>query len=181
MRLLALALLAAALPASAQQAPPGVVRSDRGVVEVLPPRPAATEIRTPEGFIRVEGGVLGAGAGTFGVYQAGARVPPPPPLVAAAARPQVEDVTRAQPFPEPCRPERSRYLRRLLYLAGIDLEDPLGFLEGLSGREGTSSGILFTAYGLLPALDPIHPLAWDLELRSLARELAACQRGEGSR
>ena len=180
MRPLALALLAAALPASAQLAPPGVVRSDRGAVEVLPPRPGATEIRTPEGFIRVEGGVLGAGAGSFGVYQAGARVPPPP-LVAVAARPQVEDVARAQPLAEPCRPERSRYLRRLLYMAGIDLEDPLGFLEGLSGREGTSSGILFTAYGLLPAIDPIHPLAWDLELRSLARELAACQRGEGSR
>jgi hypothetical protein len=62
-------------------------------------------------------------------------------------------------------------------MIGIDLEDPLGFLDGLAGSEGYSGALLFTPYGQLPVIDPIHPLAWDLELKSLARELASCQRG----
>jgi hypothetical protein len=175
MRSLALLLLLASFPASAQQAPLGTVRAGRAAVEVLPARGAA-EIRTPEGFIRAEGPALAAGAGTFGVYPAGSRMPPPPALLTAAARPQ-QDETAAPARPsDPCRPERSRYLRRLLYAIGIDLEDPIAFLDGLVGREGSSSGpLLFTAYGQLGMVDPIHPLAWDLELKSLARELAACQ------
>ena len=174
MRSLAVALVAIALPAAAQQAPAGTVRADRAAVEILPARPNASEVRTPEGFIRVEGGPLGPGVGTFGVYRAGARVPPPPELLAVAAR--QEPAAEPARGPDRCRPERSRYLRRLFYMIGIDLEDPLGFLDGLAGPEGYSGAILFTPYGQLPAIDPIHPLGWDLELKSLARELAACQR-----
>ena len=181
MRSLALTLLAAALPAAAQQqAASGAVRADRAAVEVLPPRTGSPEIRTPEGFIRMEGGALGAGVGTFGVYPAGSRVPPPPALLAAAIQPRPGDAGPPEKAPDRCRPERSRYLRRLLYMIGIDLEDPIGFLDGLAGREGASAPLLFTAYGLLPDIDPVRPLAWDFELKSLARELAACQR-EGSR
>ncbi len=179
MRPLALILLAALPAAAQQQAVPGGVRADRAAVEVLPPRPGATELRTPEGFLRVEGGALAAGTGTFGVYPAGSRTPPPPAVLAGPMRAQAPGAATAAPAQpgERCRPERARYLRRLLYMTGIDLEDPVAFLDGLAGREGASEAFLFTAYGLLPGVDPIRPLAWDLELRSLARELAACQRG----
>ncbi|GEJ55277.1 hypothetical protein [Anaeromyxobacter diazotrophicus] len=179
MRPLALILLAALPAAAQQQAVPGSVRADRAAVEVLPPKPGATELRTPEGFLRLEGGPPLAGTGTFGVYPAGSRMPPPPALVAGAARAQASDAAVAAPPAkpgEPCRPERARYLRRLLYMSGIDLADPVGFLDGLAGREGAAGSFLFTAYGLLPGVDPIRPLAWDFELQSLARELAACQR-----
>lgn len=178
MRPLALIFLAALPAAAQQQAVPGAVRADRAAVEVLPPRAGAMEIRTPEGFLRVEGGALAAGTGTFGVYPAGSRAPAPPALVARAAPAQAPDATAAPVRPaERCRPERARYLRRLLYMSGIDLEDPVAFLDGLAGREGAPEALLFTAYGLLPSVDPIRPLAWDFELQSLARELTGCQRG----
>lgn len=197
MRSLAVALaLAAALPAAAQQAAAGAVRADRAAVEILPPRAGASELRTPEGFLRVEGGMIGASSGTFGVYPAGAYgagtstggvtggaygagARPPPPSVAAAPQPQPELAPAGPPAGlERCRPERTRYLRRLLYFVGIDVDDPLALVDGIAGAPGAASGsFLFTAYGALGGLEPLRPLAWDQELRSLGRELAACQRG----
>lgn len=193
MRSLALALaLAAALPAAAQQAAAGAVRADRAAVEVLPPRAGASELRTPEGFLRVEGGTIGASSGTFGVYPAGAYgagtstggaygagARPPPPSAAASPQPQREVAPAGPPADlERCRPERTRYLRRLLYFVGIDVDDPVALLDGLAGAPGAASGpFLFTAYGALGGLEPLRPLAWDQELRSLGRALAACQRG----
>lgn len=185
----AVAQASARLAPVASPAPPamagGSVRSDRMALELLPPR-AGNEIRTPEGFIRLEGsGAAPASLVSFGTYR------PVPPQVTAAAHgtpvvartDAVEEASggdgsapsaAASPAREPCRVERSRYLRRLLSMSGIYLDDPLAFLEGMTGAGGYPAHYLFTAVGLLPGSDPIRPLAWDLELRSLARELAAC-------
>jgi hypothetical protein len=167
----------------------GSVRSDRMALELLPPR-TGNEIRTPEGFIRLEGsGAAPASLVSFGTYRP---VPVPPQVTPAAhgtpavARTEAAEgapggdgsalSAAASPAHEPCRVERSRYVRRLLAMSGIDLDDPLAFLEGMAGAGGYPAHYLFTAVGLLPGSDPIRPLAWDLELRSLARELAACSR-----
>jgi hypothetical protein len=64
---------------------------------------------------------------------------------------------------------------------GIDLEDPLALLDGLAGPSVNPGALLFSAYGLLPGVDPVRPLAWDFELQGLARELAACEIGERAR
>lgn len=187
----AVAQAPARLAPVAAPAPPamagGSVRSDRMALELLPPR-AGNEIRTPEGFIRLEGsGAAPASLVSFGTYR------PVPPQVTAAARgtPVVARTEAAEGTPggdggalsaaasparEPCRAQRSRYVRRLLAMSGVDLDDPLALLEGMTGAGGYPAHYLFTAVGLLPGSDPIRPLAWDLELRSLARELAACSR-----
>ena len=189
MRALALALALAAAaptPAAAQPAAAGAVRADRAAVEVLPPRAGASEVRTPEGFLRVEGGTIGAGSGSFGVYPAGAyagaahlagaRPPPPPAAAAQPPRRELADAGAPGPDLDRCRAERTRYLRRLLYFAGIDVDDPLALLDGLAGVPGVAAGpFLFTVYGPLQGVEPLRPLAWDQELRSLGRELAACQ------
>ena len=184
-----LALAALALPAAppAATAPPGgTVRSDRAAIEVLPPRPGPAEVRTPEGFLRMDGPPA-SGMGSFGVYRAsGGR--PAPPAAEPSARPGGEAGSGAGQAggpppsgPERCRAERGRYLRRLLRSVGIDLADPVSFLDALGGPGASSSALLFSAYGLLAGVDPIHPLAWDFELQGLARDLAACAAGESGR
>ena len=165
------------LGATAGQGEPAAPAPRAGAtVEMLPQRGGRTEIRTPQGFVRVDDPRGAAsGSGTFGVYPAGAygRTPPPPGSAAEVASRE----PAPRPAADPCRRERSRYLRRLLQMDGIDLDDPLAVLDGLSGPEGYAGAALFSGYGLLPVVDPIRPLAWDLELRSLARDLAACAAG----
>jgi len=149
-------------------------------LETLPARGVTAEIRTPEGFIRLEGAARPtSGSGAFAVYPAASysRAAPPPGSedgAAGEATPQAPDEAAPPPTPDPCWRERNAYLRRLLRMDGIDLEDPLALLDGLSGPAGHANRLLFTAYGLLPGVDPIQPLAWDFELRSLARELTTC-------
>ncbi|HEX9288972.1 MAG TPA: hypothetical protein VF904_05560 [Anaeromyxobacteraceae bacterium] len=179
------ATLAAAAAAQAQVAGvAGAVRSEQAALELLPQRDAA-EIRTPEGFVRAEGGVAPTRAtGSFGVYRAGgARAAAPPELAhgGAAQDAQAGSSAGGQASTHPCRAERGRYYRRLLESAGIDVPDPVGLLEGLAGPGGYAGAVLFSGYGLLAGLDPIRPLAWDFELRSRARDLAACVSGEASR
>jgi hypothetical protein len=166
----------------------GLVRSQQAAVEMLPARAGPVEIRTSEGFIRAEGQVpTPTAAGSFGVYRAGgaARAAPPPAGTAyAGSGPQ-----GARPGPagepqagaDPCRHERARYYRRLLQAAGIDVQDPVALLEGLAGPGGYAGAVLFSGYGLLAGVDPIRPLAWDFELRSLAKDLAACVNEDASR
>jgi len=174
-----------------QSSASGSVRSDLMSIEVLPPR-AGNEIRTPEGFVRLEGSSAApAGLATFGTYRpVPVRAPTAGARSAAMAGAQAEaPVGAAQPgggdgaippppgsLRDPCRAERSRYVRRLLVMSGIDLDDPLALLEGMTGPGGYPAHYLFTVIGLLPGADPIRPLAWDQELRSLARDLAACSR-----
>jgi hypothetical protein len=130
----------------------------------------------PEGFIRLEGtSAVPAGYASFGTYRA-AQSASYQVVASAAAPPGGDRVLPPPPGPprDPCRAERSSYLRRLLYMQGIYLDDPIAFLEGMTGPGGYPPQYLFTALGLLPSLDPIRPLAWDQELRSLARDLSAC-------
>jgi len=61
-------------------------------------------------------------------------------------------------------------------MTGVDVDDPITFLEGLAGPGGYQGALLATALGVLPGVDPIRPLAWDAELRSRARDLTACAR-----
>lgn len=148
-------------------------------VESLPQRTGPAEIRTPEGFIRLEGrGSAAPGRGSFGVYPAtayGRSSAPPAAVVAPSgeAAPRAPDEAPAKQA-DPCRRERNQYVRRLLRMDGIDVDEPLAILDGLSGPAGYSGALLFSSYGLLPGVDALRPLAWDFELQSLARELARC-------
>jgi hypothetical protein len=172
-----LALLAVAgsptLPAPAPPAPSGFVEAGANRSELLS-GPARAEVRTPEGFLRVEG-PAGAAGGSFTV-----RTFAPPAATSPAARARTAPEAALGPAgsataqaDDPCRSYRSRYLRRLLQMSGIDLDDPLAFVDGL-GAGRVDAATVFSSYGLLADVDPIRPLAWDLELRSLARDLTAC-------
>ncbi|MFL5274627.1 MAG: hypothetical protein ACJ79E_21435, partial [Anaeromyxobacteraceae bacterium] len=86
------------------------------------------------------------------------------------------DAAPRPPPVDPCRRERSAYLRQLLRATGVDLDDPLALLDGLAGPRGYDAAALFTPYGLVPGVDPIQPLAWDSTLRTLANDLARCAR-----
>src|SRR6185369_13420025 len=110
---LAAAALVAAFPAAAQQAS-GFVQTERGRVE------------------------LGAGGAFFGSARA---VPAPPPFDSAAPRPvRAEGGATAhgdagpRPPADPCRRERSAYLRQLLRATGVDLDDPLALLTASPDR-----------------------------------------------
>jgi hypothetical protein len=195
MRTLLVTLAAAALttgPALAATTG-GSVRSEQGTIEILSP-PAGPEIRTPEGFIRLEpGGPSGEGVGSFSVVPAGAFArpsPAPPRPVAPDERPEsglalappgpafepggMVDTGAPSSGPDPCRYQRWRYARHLLRSAGIDVADPLALLQGLAGASAYGGDILSSGY-LLSGIDPIRPLAWDMTLRSIARDLATCQ------
>jgi hypothetical protein len=65
-------------------------------------------------------------------------------------------------------------------MTGVDLDDPLAFLDGLAGPGGYQGALLATPLGVLPGVDPVRPLAWDAELRSRARDLAACARASAA-
>ncbi len=189
--MLELAAVLATLTAAAPAAPPprpesGTVRSDEVTIEVLAPS-SGQEIRTPEGFIRAEGaGPDERAAGSFGIFRSAARgggeaaaastpgqLPAPLPASGAASG------TWAAPPPpgadDGCRAERERYLRHLWHSAGIDVERPLALVKGLSGQAWYGDDVL--AAGSIAGVDPIRPLAWDAELRSLARDLVACRSG----
>ncbi len=181
-------------PGSAQAEPPARASgSTDATLEVLPAPPASGELRVPEGFIRLEGPPeegTSSSPGSFGVYRpsvrarSDARAAPDPsrpnPEPATAAAPPSElpaaEPQAASPSPDGCRAERSAYLKRVLHMQGIEVSDPVAFLQGLAGPERASGSYLFSSYGLLPGFDPVRPLAWDSELRSRARELAACAR-----
>jgi hypothetical protein len=147
---LAAAALVAALPAAAQQAS-GYVQTERGRFE-----------------IGAEGAFFGTARGS----------PATAPLDSAALRSGRTEggSTATSTPPDPCRRERSAYLRQLLRATGVDLDDPLALLDGLAGPGGYDAAELFTPYGLVPGVDPIQPLAWDSTLRTLANDLARCAR-----
>jgi hypothetical protein len=84
--------------------------------------------------------------------------------------------------PDPCREEKNRYAGRLLASLEIaDVDRPLALLEGIAelpAGGGLGPFVRLSLFGLPAAgpvaVDPIRPLAWDLELRSIARDLAEC-------
>ena len=121
------------------------------------------EVRVPEGFVRAEADAPSATSN---------RSPSP----TSSPSPSSTSAGTSMPAPDPCRAERSAYLRRLLQMTGVDLDDPIALLEGLAGPGGYQGALLSTPLGVLPGVDPVRPLAWDAELRSRARDLAACAR-----
>jgi hypothetical protein len=145
----------------------------------------AAEIRIPEGFVRSD--QASAPAAARAAPGTALREARPPARVPEAALPAVEaeggaartDAAGSRPetaAAERCRPERSRYLGRVLRLAGVEVDDPLAFLEGLAGPGGLAPALLYSPHGLLPGFDPIRPLAYDFEAQNLARDLAECAR-----
>lgn len=123
------------------------------------------EIRIPEGFVRAEASSTATPSPAT-----------PPPSQARDPAPVRDPRGQGSAPADACRDERSAYLKRLLHMAGVEVDDPISFLEGLAGPGGYEGALLTTRLGVLPGVDPIRPLAWDQELRSRARDLAACAR-----
>jgi hypothetical protein len=169
---------------AAAQPSGGFVRSDDTTIEILPPT-SERELRTPEGFLRIEEGEAddGSASGAFGTFRATAGAATPDGDAqggigegAATAGPPAGTRPRAAlAAVDPCRGHRQRYLQRLMRLAGVQLERPLDVVEGLSGPAGYRLDAL--SAGMLAGADPLRSLAWDSELRSIARDLAACTAG----
>lgn len=168
------------------------------------PPPVGQTVTTPEGWYRVEAAPARdtEATGSLSVVPAAVFAPPAPPAAPAPAgaragaapaappataaapaeAPAVEVSFETAPVEDPCRDEKDRYLARLLdYLEIRDVEHPLSLLEGI-GELPAGTGLgpfvrlsLFGIPGGGPVtVDPVRPLAWDLELRSIARDLAAC-------
>jgi hypothetical protein len=123
------------------------------------------EIRIPEGFVKAEASPTRTATKTS--TSTGSSTSSPAPAEPSKPR---------DPAADACRDERSAYLKRLLHMAGVEVDDPISFLEGLAGPGGYQGALLTTPLGVLPGVDPVRPLAWDQELRSRARDLAACAR-----
>jgi hypothetical protein len=187
-------------PAPAGEAPGpvgGEIRSEGSRTEILPePPPVGRTVNTPEGWYRVEAAPsrdTGA-TGSLSVVPRAAFAPPPAPppaprgsTPAPAPAPEeaaVEVTVEGAAAEDPCREEKARYLSRLLAFLEIDdVEDPLALFEGLEELPaGAGLGpflrlsIFGTPAGGPVAVDPVRPLAWDPELRSVARDLSRCIR-----
>ena len=85
-----------------------------------------------------------------------------------------------------CRSELNAYLRELLAMAGIeDVDDPLALVAALDASGafgGAPAGGQYRSVrsgGVPWPVDPVQPLAWSSELRSRARDVAACVRRAG--
>jgi hypothetical protein len=164
----------------AQTAPAGgFVQSDDGRTEVLSaPSRVGERVDRPEGWYRIEeGGADGAAAGSFTIV-------PATPTSDSGAPLREEDDARASTPPvreptleavvaatDPCRTERTRYLAELLRTQGVELADPVGFLEGLQG-DRFAQGLSW--FWLSLSIDPVRPLAWSSDLRDRAKALARC-------
>jgi hypothetical protein len=167
-------------PAGSPPAADGYVASDEVRVDVLAaPARVGERIERPEGWYRVEeSGPEDGQAGSFGVVPA-ARFEPagegdaggveriPAPFDPMGTGP-------AYALADPCRAERTAYLRELLATEGIELDDPAGLMEGLEGDVFAPG---FSWFWLALRVDPIRPLAWNSELRALAKQLARCASG----
>lgn len=183
--------------ARADDAPTGGrIESDQARIEILRPG-GQREIRTPEGFLRVEDPAEpgdGARLGSFGTYHVAALPPDAGDGAIDVAAPPVEapleppprvrrdglvDTSAPVGGGDPCRPQRARYLRRVLYMSGIEVDRPLELLDGLAGPVSQGGNVLAGGF-LLPGFDAVKPLAWDQELRSLGRDLATCEARSGA-
>ncbi len=190
----------ASIPAAARgdDAAGGRIESDQARIEILRAG-GQREIRTPEGFLRVEDPPAPGDEdrlGSFGTYHPAVLVPdetgddaldvaarparPTHPAEApleappALRRDGLVDTTAPIPGADPCRPQRTRYLRRVLRMSGIDVDRPIELLDGLAGPASQGGNLLLGGY-LIPGFDAVRALAWDQELRSLGRDLATCE------
>jgi hypothetical protein len=165
-------------PAGSPPAADGYVASDEARVDVLAaPARVGERIERPEGWYRVEeSGPEDGRVGSFGVVPAA----PSEPAGEGDAERGVERIPApfdpmgagpAYALADPCRAERTAYLRELLETEGIELDDPVGLMEGLEGDVFAPG---FNWFWLALRVDPIRPLAWNGDLRTLARQLARC-------
>jgi hypothetical protein len=159
------------------------VETEEGRIELLRPRPISGEVRTPEGYLRIEGPPEEEAGrpGSFAILRAPALA-----LTSRATDAAAEDEAEEPPEPgprlaatDPCAAEREAYVRELMRASGIeDIDRPLLLLDALVGP-GTARTV---GYGLLPwpwggwlpDAPSIRPLAWDSTLRLRARELTRC-------
>jgi hypothetical protein len=169
-------------PAGSPRAAGGFVASDEVRVDVLTTSARVGErIERPEGWYRVEeSGPEDGQVGSFGIVPAAASEPaeggelgpPGGERIPAPFDPMGAGAVYA--LADPCRAERNAYLRELLETEGIELDDPVGLMEGL---EGDAFARGFNWFWLSLRVDPIRPLAWNSDLRTLADRLARCASG----
>ena len=128
-----------ALARADDEAVDGRIVTDEVTIEIVHPHHGRV-IETPEGFLRVEDGPdldQSDQVGSFGTYHAGptsgesvpdrvAQRTPTEGLEHTALRPDGL-VDRSAPVPghDPCRPQRSLYLRRLLEMSGVKVDRPV--------------------------------------------------------
>jgi hypothetical protein len=181
------AVAATAAPLAAEPGrPEGTIDLGGSRVEVLSREiPVGKRIELPEGWFRVEEeGDEDRGVGSFTVVKvsdedqpssdeaapAGALARPAPaaqPALALASAPGPSAAVAS----DPCRAERSAYLKELWHMSGIEVDDPEALIDGLSGgSRDPSAGFYWFAL----ATDPFRPLAGSSELRDRARALVAC-------
>lgn len=143
-------------------------------------------VRRPEGWFRIEPpgtpeeGFIGA------LEVEGPGLAPAEEAPAAPAAPEVTPRAMGLRAPAryPCHQERARYWEELFRMAGIwDAPWALDLLEALDlPPNSLSPWVRFNLFGQvtggahLVGVDPLRPLAWDQELRYVARQLAACHR-----
>lgn len=174
----------------------GEIQSEGIRTEILPePPPVGQRIDLPEGWYSIESAPARdtRGTGSLSIVSRplfaaqepappgprGATAPGPAPVTEEAAPSAGIVIERGR---DPCREQKDRYVTRLLEsLAITDIDHPLSLLEGieeLPAGVGTGSSPRLWSLGLPAAgpgsIDPLRPLAWDLELRSIARDLATC-------
>jgi hypothetical protein len=187
--LLAVSVVAAAPVAVWAQAPAGspptaggFVASAEVRVDVLAaPARVGERIERPEGWYRVEeSGPEDGQVGSFGIVPAAASEPAEAGELGSPGGERIPapfDPMGAGPVyavADPCRAERTAYLRELLETEGIELDDPVGLMEGLEGDVFAPG---FNWFWLSLRVDPIRPLAWNSDLRTLAERLARCASG----
>jgi hypothetical protein len=172
---------ALALTAGSTRADPaaaaGRIETEDSRFEILGrPLRAGDRIDVPEGYLVVEeSGPEDGQVGSFGVVpvesfaQAGPAAAPAEPGGPADAAPGAALAA--------CSAERGAYLLELWRASGIEVKDPVAFLEGLQGGAvGPASGY----YWFATATDAFRPLAWSSELRSRADALARCVRANAN-
>jgi hypothetical protein len=187
--ILAITFVARPAPGRAEEEPSEVaarIETDDGTIEIIQPHHGRV-IETPEGYLRIEEGPdLDEGVqGSFGTYHATPVEPAavsriavtsvePPPAPVTVGPDGLVDTSAPTAGADPCHAQRERYFRRLLQMSGVYVDRPLELLDGLAGPGRVGANVLVTGY-LSPGVDPLKPLAWDQELRSLGRDLAVCQ------
>jgi hypothetical protein len=170
--------LALALAAPAARADPasGRVETDQGFVEILDrPVRVGERVDLPEGWYRVEeAGPEDGRVGSFAVVSSNTLSAQDDSEAQAEAEPDPSAPADAKPEAPSCRPERAAFVAELFKSHGVEVKDPVGFLQALEG-DGFAPGLATLWLSL--STDPVRPLAWSSELRTRADALAHCARG----
>lgn len=171
---LALALANLAVFAARADPASGRVQTDQGFVEILDrPVRVGERVDLPEGWFRVEeAGPEDGRVGSFAIVSSSALSAQDD--AEGQAEPDPSAPADGKPGAPSCRPERAAFVAELFKSHGVEVKDPVGFLQALEG-DGFAPGL--ATLWLALSTDPVRPLAWSSELRVRADALAHCARG----